>query len=101
VRKPLRVGEIFSELGKPSCKVAMSYQVTAAAWTLNACRADVEEQQRGEAGWAVEHRTSSFCGDQAGDMAAAAWQSASSGQPDDRPPRRLGLLSCGNGRQFG
>jgi len=44
---------------------------------------------------------SSFCGDQAGDMAAAAWQSASSGQLDDRPQRRLGLLSCGNDRQFG
>ena len=26
----------------------MSYQVTVAAWALNACRADVEEQQRGE-----------------------------------------------------
>ena len=62
--------------------------------------ADVKDRQRGEAGQVVEHRMSGFCGDQAGDMAATAWQSGCSGHPDDRPRGRLGLLSCGNVWQF-
>jgi hypothetical protein len=39
-------------------------------------------------------------GDQACDMAAVAWQLGSFAQPDDRPQRWLGLLNCGNVRQF-
>ncbi len=48
----------------------------------------------------VEGRMSSFCGDQACDMAAMACRSRSFGHSGDWPREGLGLLSCGNVRQF-